>query len=124
MCKDSSPFYSPGTLSPSAAEDLDEGPSELYVEGGVDDRVEGTVDIPQPRESTVKPGRHVACPAVGVQYVGHKERQPADEKHPWSSQRAETYGERTKPKTQEQNCKEQLKQSLFVVTLACISMLG
>lgn len=98
MHKDSSPFKFLCTPSPSAAEDLDEGPSELYVEGGVDDRVEGTVDIPQPCESTVKPRRHIACPAVGVQYVGHKERQPADEKHPWSSRRAEAYGERTKPK--------------------------
>lgn len=77
----------------SAAEDLDEGPPELDVKGGVDNRVEGAVDIPQPSESTVKPGRHVACPAVGVQYVSHKERQPADEEHPWRS------GERMMPKT-------------------------
>lgn len=80
----------------SAAEDLDEGPSELDVEGGVDNRVEGAVDIPEPGESTVKCRRHVACPAVGVQNVSHKERQPADEKHPWSEQTAERYGERTK----------------------------
>lgn len=68
--------------STSAAEDLDEGPSELDVEGGVDDRVKGTVYIPQPGESTVKCRRHVACPAVGVQNMSHKKRQPADEKHP------------------------------------------
>ena len=67
----------------SAAEDLDESPSELDVEGGVDNRVEGTVDVTQPGESAVKPRRHVACPAVGVHYVSHKEGQPADEKHPW-----------------------------------------
>lgn len=73
------------TARASAAEDLDEGPSELDVEGGVDNRVEGAVDVPQPGESAVKPGRHVACPAVGVQYVSHKERQPADEEHPWRS---------------------------------------
>ncbi|KAG7225017.1 hypothetical protein INR49_014472 [Caranx melampygus] len=82
-------------MTAAAAEDLDEGPSELDVEGGVDNRVEGTVDIPQPGESTVKCRRHVACPAVGVQNVSHKERQPADEKHPWSSQRAERFGEKT-----------------------------
>lgn len=70
---------------PSTAEDLDEGPSELNVKGGVDNRVEGTVDVAQPCKSAVKSRRHVACPAVGVQYVSHKERQPADEKHPWRS---------------------------------------
>lgn len=69
----------------SAAEDLDEGPSELNVERGVDHRVEGTVDVAEPSERAVKPGGHVACPAVGVQYVSHKERQPADEEHPWRS---------------------------------------
>lgn len=63
----------------SAAEDLDEGPPELDVEGGVDYRVEGAVDVPQPCESAVKPRRDVARPAVGVQYMSHKERQPADE---------------------------------------------
>lgn len=69
----------------SAAEDLDEGPSELDVERGVDHRIEGAVDVAQPSERAVKPGGHVACPAVGVQYVSHKERQPADEEHPWRS---------------------------------------
>lgn len=68
-----------------AAEDLDEGPSELDVERGVDHRVEGAVDVAQPSERAVKPGGHVACPAVGVKYVSHKERQPADEEHPWRS---------------------------------------
>lgn len=74
-----------GFPSPSTAEDLNEGPSELNVEGGVDNRVEGTVDVTQPCKSAVKSRRHVACPAVGVQYVSHKERQPADEKDPWRS---------------------------------------
>lgn len=69
----------------SAAEDLDEGPPELDVEGGVDNRVEGAVDVPQPRESAVKPGGDVACPAVGVQYMSHKERQPADEEDSWTA---------------------------------------
>lgn len=69
-------------LSFSAAEELNEGPSELDVEGGVDDGVKGAVYIPQPGESTVKCWRHIACPAVGVQNVSHKKRQPADEKHP------------------------------------------
>lgn len=79
----------------SAAEDFDEGPSELDVEGGVDDGVKGTVDIPQPGESAVKFRRHVACPAVGVQNVSHKKRQPADEEHPWSRKTAEPYGRST-----------------------------
>lgn len=83
------------TPPPSAAEDFDEGPSELDVEGGVDDGVEGTVDIAQPGESAVKFRRHVACPAVGVQNVSHKKRQPADEKHPWSGKTAERWGGRT-----------------------------
>lgn len=96
----------PDVLSPSAAEDLDEGPSEFNVEGGVDYGVEGAVDITQPGESTVKPRRHVACPAVGVQNVSHKERQPADEKHPWSGQRGTRREGGTNEKTQEQNCKK------------------
>lgn len=88
------PFKSPGAPPSSAAEDLDKGPSELDVEGGVDYGVQGTVDVPQPGESTVESRRHVACPAVGVQNVSHKKRKPADEKHPWSSQTAERYEER------------------------------
>lgn len=74
-------------LSHSAAEDLDESPSELDVEGGVDYRVEGAVDIAQPCESAVKPRRDVARPAVGVQYMSHKERQPADEEDSCRGQR-------------------------------------
>lgn len=80
----------------SAAEDFDEGPPELDVEGGVDNRVEGAVDIPQPRESTVKPSRDVARPAVGVQYMSHKERQPADEEDSWAGRSKDRVGERRK----------------------------
>lgn len=80
----------------SAAEDLDEGPPELNVEGGVDDRVEGAVDVPQPGESAVKPRRDVACPAVGVQYMSHKERQPADEEDSWQAGAKKGLGKREK----------------------------
>lgn len=73
------PFGAGGAARRSAAEDLDEGPPELDVEGGVDNRVEGAVDVPQPRERAVKPRRDVARPAVGVHYMSDKERQPADE---------------------------------------------
>lgn len=82
-----------GSVLHSAAEDLDEGPPELDVEGGVDNRVEGAVDVPQPRESAVQPRGYVACPAVGVQYMSHKERQPADEEDSWVAG-AQTWGER------------------------------
>ena len=75
------------SLCSSAAEDLDEGPSELDVEGGVDDGVEGAVDVTEPSESTVKFWGYVARLAVGVQDVSHEEWQPADEEHPWSTQR-------------------------------------
>lgn len=78
-------YEHPGCVSSSsAAQDFDKGPPELDVEGGVDNRVESAVDITQPGESAVERGRHVARPAVGVQNVSHKERQPADEEHPWS----------------------------------------
>ena len=62
---------------------------ELDVKGGVDDGVEGAVDVAQPSESTVECRRHVAGPAVGIQDVSHKERQPADEEHAWCGEKDE-----------------------------------
>ena len=63
---------------PSAAQDLDECAAELNIEGGVDDRVEGAVDVAQPGDGTVQGGGNVAGAAVGVQDVGDEEGQPAD----------------------------------------------
>lgn len=73
----------PSVAPQSAAEDLEEGFAEVSVEGGVDDGVEGTVDVPQPGAGTVKPWRHVAGWAVGIQDVNQKEGQPADYECPW-----------------------------------------
>lgn len=68
--------------SPSTGQDLEEGFAELNVEGGIDHRVEGAVHVAQPRCGSVKHWRHVACWAVGIENVGQKEGQPADNEGP------------------------------------------
>lgn len=68
--------------SPSTRQDLEEGFTELNVEGGIDHRVEGAVHVAQPCCGSVKPLRHVACWAVGIKDVGQKEGQPADNEGP------------------------------------------
>lgn len=65
----------PGEL---AVEDLHESLPELHVEGGVDDGVDGTVDVAEPREGVVHGLRDVAV-TVHVQDVGDEEGQPADD---------------------------------------------
>lgn len=67
---------------PSTRQDLEEGFTELNVEGGIDHRVEGTVHVAQPCCGSVKRWRHVACWAVGIEDVGQKEGQPADNEGP------------------------------------------
>lgn len=62
-------------------QDLDEGLAELDVEGGVDDGVDGAVEVAQPGDGAVQRGRDAAAPAVGLQHVGEEERQPADDEH-------------------------------------------
>ena len=62
-------------------EDLDEGFAELDVESGVDDGVDGAVEVSQPGDGAVERGRDAAAPAVGLQHVGQEERQPADDEH-------------------------------------------
>lgn len=66
----------------SAVQDLEESFTELIVEGGVDDRVEGTVDISKPCGSTVQLWGDVASFAMSIQYVCQKEWQPADYESP------------------------------------------
>lgn len=65
----------------SAVQDLDEGFAKLDVERGVDDGVDGAVEVSQPGDSAVQRGRDAAAPAVGLQHVGEEERQPADDEH-------------------------------------------
>lgn len=60
-------------------QDLDEGFAKLDVESGVDDGVDGTVEVSQPGDGAVERGRDAAAPAVGLQHVGEEERQPADD---------------------------------------------
>lgn len=55
-------------------QDLDEGLAELDVEGGVDDRVDGAVEVAQPGDGAVERGRNAAAAAVGLQHVGEEER--------------------------------------------------
>jgi len=62
-------------------QDLDEGFAKLDVEGGVDDGVDGAVEIPQPGDGAVQRGRDAAAAAVGLQHVGQEEGQPADDEH-------------------------------------------
>lgn len=64
-----------------AVEDFDKGLAELDVEGGVDDGVDGAVEITQPRDSAVQGRRDTAAAAVGLQHVCQEEGQPADDKH-------------------------------------------
>lgn len=69
------------SLQLSAVQDLDEGLAKLNVESCVDDRVDCTVEVTQPGDSTVQWGRDTAAPAVGLQNMGQEERQPADDEH-------------------------------------------
>ena len=69
--------------SPSARQDLEESFTELNIEGGIDHRVEGTVHVAQPRGGAVKLWGHMADLAVGIENVGQKEGQPADNEGPW-----------------------------------------
>jgi hypothetical protein len=68
---------------PLARQDLEEGFSELHIEGGIDHRVEGAVDVAQPCGSSVKLWGHMACLAVGIKNVSQEEGQPADNEGPW-----------------------------------------
>lgn len=69
--------------SPSARQDLEEGFTELDIEGGIDHGVEGTVHVAQPRGGAVKLWGHVAGSTVGIENVGQKEGQPADNEGSW-----------------------------------------
>lgn len=62
-------------------QDLDEGFAELNVESGVDDGVDGAVEVSEPGDRAVQGGRDAAAPAVGLQHVCEEKRQPADDEH-------------------------------------------
>lgn len=68
-------------------QDFDEGFAKLDVERGVDDRVDGAVEVSQPGDSAVQWRGDAAAPAVGLQHVGQEERQPADDEHTWETER-------------------------------------
>lgn len=65
-----------------AMEDLHEGLAELNVEGGVNNWVDGAVDIPEPREGTVHRRWDVAV-AMHVQDVGDEKGEPAYDENTW-----------------------------------------
>lgn len=60
-------------------QDFNEGLAELNVEGGVDDGVDGAVEVTQPRDGAVERRRDAAAPAVSLQNVCQEERKPADD---------------------------------------------
>ncbi len=60
-------------------QDFNEGLAELDVEGGVDDGVDGAVEVTQPRDGTVERRRDAAADAVSLQNVCQEERKPADD---------------------------------------------
>lgn len=74
------------SLQLSAVQDLDEGFAKLDVEGGVDDGVDGAVEVSKPGDGAVQRGRDTAAPAVRLQHVGQEERQPADDEHAWETE--------------------------------------
>lgn len=61
----------------SAVQDFNEGLAELDVEGGVDDWVDGAVEVTQPCDSAVERRRDAAAAAVSFQHVRQEERKPA-----------------------------------------------
>lgn len=50
-------------------QDFNEGLAELDVEGGVDDGVDGAVEVTQPCDSAVERRRDAAAAAVSFQHV-------------------------------------------------------
>lgn len=64
-------------------QNLNEGLPELHVEGGVNDGIDGAVDVAQPSEGVVHLGGDLASCAVGVQDVGDEKRQPAYDEDTW-----------------------------------------
>lgn len=60
-------------------QDFNEGLAELDVEGGVDDGVDGAVEVTQPRDGAVERRRDAAASAVSLQNVRQEEREPADD---------------------------------------------
>lgn len=70
-----------------AVKNFDESFSELYVEGGVNDRVHSTIDITQPGEGTVQGLRDVAFFTVLVQDMGNEEWQPTNNEDPYKQEK-------------------------------------
>lgn len=74
------PSNDPFPLYP--AEDPFEGPSEVMVENGVDDGVQGAIAVTEPKEELEEGGRHRAALADRGQRVGEEEWEPADDEDP------------------------------------------
>lgn len=55
---------------------------EILVEDGVDDRIEGRVDVAEPKGEGKAPGLDVALRAHGRQEVEEEEREPARDEGP------------------------------------------
>lgn len=77
----------------SAVQDLDEGFAELDVERGVDDGVDGAVQVSEPGDGAVQRPRDAAAPAVRLQHMREEERQPADDEHALETGRGRIYYE-------------------------------
>lgn len=72
-------------------QDLDEGFAELDVERGVDDGVDGAVQVSEPGDGAVQRPRDAAAPAVRLQHMREEERQPADDEHTLETRRGRIY---------------------------------
>ena len=64
------------------AQNLLERPSEIVVEYGIDDGVQGTVAVTEPEEELKECDGNTAGLAQGRQRVGEEEGKPADDEHP------------------------------------------
>ncbi len=84
----------------SAVQDLNEGLAELDVEGGVDDGVDGAVEVTQPRDGAVERRRDAAAAAVSLQNMSQEERKPADDEDACGAH--EHHGERRTTSEQQQ----------------------
>lgn len=64
-------------------EDVFERPAEVLVEDCVDDRVEGTIAVPDPEEELEESLRDLTClPADAIEAVAEEEGEPAHHKDP------------------------------------------
>ena len=83
LVKDTFPIEA---VSCSTAEQFVKDVPELYVEGGVDDGVDSTVDVPQPGHHRDQRGPDVAGHTQHLGDMHHKEGCPAGQEHSYGKQ--------------------------------------